>query len=411
MTRGTPPAPPPWRRNRAAGRVLAVLEAAGGEARYVGGCVRDWVLGRPTGDIDIATTLVPERVIEALQQAGIKAVPTGVEHGTVTAALEGQGVEVTTLRRDVETDGRRAVVGFTTDWAEDAARRDFTVNALYADQAGQLYDPTGRGLGDARARRLCFVGDAATRIREDYLRILRFFRFHAQIGLDLDPPGLEACAALAEGLEQLSAERVWHETKRLLAGPWAAETLHGMAESGILGRVLPECRDLSVSDALPGACDAELRLAALLPKAGAGAAEDVARRWKLSRREAARVVNAVEPLPDDAGTDAAAIRRIVYHSGGEAAADRLALAHARGGAVTPEAAETARNWRPPRFPLSGRHATARGIEAGPAVGELLKAVENWWIAGDFTADREACLAELERRISETESPGSSPPRS
>lgn len=406
--RPAPATPPPWQDNRAAMRVMAALEDAGGGARYVGGCVRDWLLGRPTGDIDIATTLEPPAVIAALRRANIRPVPTGIDHGTVTAVVAEQGVEITTLRRDVETDGRRAVVGFTRDWAEDAARRDFTINALYADSGGNIHDPTGQGLADIDARRLRFVGDADTRIREDFLRILRFFRFHAQIGLEFDPAGLSACGALAHGLARLSVERIWHETKRLLAGEWAAETLQIMRDYGILAVLLPDCAMLGRSDNLPAPSDPVIRLAALLPDRDAG--QRVARGWRLSRREARRLNAALIELPAEALDDPAEIRGFIYRDGREAVSDRLILAGARGATVPEAIRSELENWSPPAFPLSGSDAKALGIAPGPAMGDILKAVEDWWIDAGFAPDRGACLAELKRRVSAAGTPESSPPR-
>src|SRR5579862_7309671 len=237
----------PWLSHPATRAVIAALEAAGGEgcARFVGGCVRNALLRAPVSDIDIATTLTPDVVIKALAEARLKSVPTGIEHGTVTAIAQGRPFEVTTLRRDVETDGRRAVVAFTTDWAEDAQRRDFRLNALYADPAGQLYDPTGGGLADIRAGRIVFVGDAATRIREDALRILRFFRFQAWYGrTEPDAAGLAACAALRDRISHLSAERVSAELLKLLAAEDPRGVVRLMAQSGVLAVVLPEVQGL-----------------------------------------------------------------------------------------------------------------------------------------------------------------------
>ena len=269
----------PWM--TAAAPVMDALEAAGGGdcARYVGGCVRNTLLGKPVSDIDIATRLTPEAVIVALKAAGLKAVPTGVEHGTVTAISDSKPYEITTLRRDVATDGRRAVVAFTDDWGEDAQRRDFTLNALYAQRDGNLFDPTGQGIADCRAGRIVFVGEAEARVREDYLRILRFFRFFAWNGAGpADAAALAACERLKGELKSLSAERVSKELLKLLAANDPRQAVGLMMRSGVLGEVLPAPIDVARFEGLVGIedeilfeTDAVLRLAALLPDDQIGA--------------------------------------------------------------------------------------------------------------------------------------------
>src|SRR6478672_10767184 len=227
----------PWLTASSTRAVMAALEAAGGPgcARFVGGCVRNALIGAPVDDIDIATTLKPEETDKAIRAAGLKAVPTGIAHGTVTAVTERTPFEITTLRRDVSTDGRNATVAFTDDWAEDAARRDFRLNALYADASGEVFDPTGHGVSDAAEGRIVFVGEARTRIREDYLRILRFFRFYAWYGRgEPDAEAMAACAALAEGMTRLSAERVSKEMLKLLAAPDPRRAVAAMREAGVL---------------------------------------------------------------------------------------------------------------------------------------------------------------------------------
>jgi poly(A) polymerase len=288
--------PADWFEGRATAAVFDALEAAGGEgcARFVGGCVRNAVLGCAVDDVDIATTLEPGAVMAALKAAKLKAIPTGVEHGTVTAVSHHQPFEITTLRRDVETDGRRAVVNFTTDWAEDAARRDFTLNALYAGRDGVVIDPLGSGLADARAGRIVFVGDAETRIREDYLRILRFFRFLAWYGTGgPDAVGVAACAALKGGIARLAAERINKELLKLLAAADPRGSMRLMAETGVLAEILPEASGLGRLEGLVAVAgpDPVLRLAALLPGGAAGA--DVARRLRLSNAERDRLVAAL----------------------------------------------------------------------------------------------------------------------
>ena len=258
-----------WMTDPAANAVLDALEAAGGKdcARFVGGAVRNTLMGLPVADVDIATKLTPQASIAALKAAKIRVVPTGVEHGTVTAVRDHTPYEITTLRRDVETDGRRAVVAFTTDWAEDAARRDFRLNALYADREGVIYDYVGGGIEDAYAGRVVFVGDAETRIREDYLRVLRFFRFFAWYGRgDIDAVGLAACARLKDGVARLSAERVSKELLRLLEAPDPRKAVRLMADSGVLAVAVPAALDLERFDAMVDIDpDPELRLSALLP--------------------------------------------------------------------------------------------------------------------------------------------------
>ncbi|WP_409411642.1 CCA tRNA nucleotidyltransferase, partial [Brevundimonas sp.] len=290
----------PWLEASATRTVMTALETAGGPgcARFVGGCVRNSLLDQPVDDIDIATLLTPAQTMAALKAAGLKAVPTGVEHGTVTGVSERRPYEITTLRRDVETDGRRAVVAFTQDWAEDAARRDFRLNALYADAAGQVFDPTGGGLADAAAGRIVFVGEAETRIREDYLRILRFFRFYAWYGRGApDADGLAACAALKTGMDQLSAERVSKELLKLLAAPDPRPAVQAMAEAGVLEQVLPQVQPLTLFQAI---CDLTpdpvLRLSALLP-AEAAAVADVAAALRLSNAHRDRLTAAVADGP------------------------------------------------------------------------------------------------------------------
>ncbi|HEY3697631.1 CCA tRNA nucleotidyltransferase [Phenylobacterium sp.] len=393
---------PAWLTAARTAAVFDALEAAGGPgcARFVGGCVRNALLGRKVDDLDIATPLTPDMVTAALRAARLKAVPTGVEHGTVTAISGGKPYEITTLRRDVETDGRRAVVAFTDDWGEDAARRDFTLNALYADRDGTVFDPLGSGEADAHAGRIVFVGDAATRIREDYLRILRFFRFTAWYGRGVpDAAAVAACAALKDGLGRLAAERVSKELLKLLAAadPRAAVAL--MAETGVMAEVLPEAAGLARSEALAalGVRDPELRLAALLPDDPAVAAA-AARRLRLSNDLRDRLVAAADgAVPLDAEMTAAEARRALYALGARTVADRAWL----GAAADPTAAAgwrrlaaLAHDWRKPKFPLSGADVAALGVRRGPRVGALLREAEAWWVENDFPDDRLALLARL-----------------
>ena len=389
--------PPPWMADATVRTLLGALARAAIAARFVGGCVRNTVLGRPIEDIDIAVDRPPEPVMRALEAATLKVVPTGLRHGTVTAIVRGRSFELTTLRRDVETDGRRAVVAFTDDWLADAERRDFTFNALYADPDGSLYDPFD-GRSDLLAGRVRFIGDPDTRIAEDRLRVLRFFRFQAWYGKPpLDGAGFEACRRNAASLGALSGERVAKELLRLLEAPAPADALEAMAEAGALGHWLPEydgtarLRALIDREDIP---DPLRRLAAILsPQADA---TTIGKRLKLSTQEALRlaVMLAADPAIDVAGGPKA-WRAGIYRLGNGLYADRLLLAVNAPGNWR-EALALARRWTPPELPISGADALKLGLKPGPPVGALVEAVERWWIEGDFSADRAACLAELER---------------
>ena len=400
--------PQPWMTAAATRAVLAALGAAGAQPRFVGGCVRDAVLGRPVTDVDIATTDPPEQVVALIERAGLKAVPTGLAHGTVTAIARGRPFEVTSLRIDVETYGRHAKVAFTDDWQADAARRDLTINALSCTPDGRIFDYFG-GLDDLRSGRVRFVGDPRARIREDYLRLLRFFRFHAHYGRGApDPDGLAAAGELAPEAANLSGERVRAELLRLLAAPDPIPVLTVMAARGVLGVFLPDARDPTALAALRAiepdwaAPDAVLRLAALLPPDPA-VGRKVAERLRLSRAEQARLVALLEPSEAVRGGDEKALRAALYRRGAAILADQWRLAWARLGPderrarreALDAALAVAAGWRPRPFPLKGRDATARGVPAGPRVGQLLAAVEAWWVAEDFAPDRAQCLAKLE----------------
>ena len=374
--------------------VMDALEAEGGAdcARFVGGCVRNSLIGRAADDIDIATRLTPDRVVAAARAAGLKPVPTGIEHGTVTVVSSKRPYEVTTLRRDVETDGRRAVVAFTQDWAEDAARRDFRLNALYADRTGAIFDPTGQGVEDARAGWIVFVGDAETRIREDALRILRFFRFFAHFGQGApDAAGLDACTRLNALIEGLSAERVSAELLKLLAAPDPRPAMRAMAGAGVLARVLPDHVGLSLFEAMCAISDdPALRLSVLLP-ADAEAVRAAAAGLRLSNALRDRLVAAVDDGALAGDLTAQAARAAVYRLGGRAVSDRLTRRQAAG--ASPSELATARavatDWTAPRMPVGGREVAALGLAPGPETGRLLKAFEDDWIAADFPADRHA----------------------
>ena len=380
---GVTPATRPW-----ADRPDLIALAQRLEARFVGGAVRDSLLGIPVADIDLATPLSPETVIDRIRDSGFKPVPTGIAHGTITAVLPDGPVEVTTLRRDVSTDGRHAVVAFTDDWREDAGRRDFTMNALYADpQTGALFDYFG-GLDDLKAGRVRFIGDPLQRIAEDHLRIMRFFRFHARFGHAMDDSGLAACTARANDLMALSRERIAAELLKLLVAVRAVPVVALMVEHGIFRAVLPEI-DSSGSDRLARLAEREAaasvvpdairRLAALIPPE---AAEPVGARLKLSNADRKRLIAATAG-PGDEGA-----RALAYRVGMTGAVDRLLLAG--------DSIETIRDWTPPTLPLTGGALVERGISKGPDVARLLRGIETRWIAEGFPDDRR--VAELADRI-------------
>ncbi|RAK61768.1 CCA tRNA nucleotidyltransferase [Phenylobacterium hankyongense] len=399
----------PWMTAPETAAVLDALEAAGGPgcARFVGGCVRNALIGRPIADIDIATVLTPQQVTQALEAAGIRAVPTGVDHGTVTAVCRHKPFEITTLRRDVATDGRRAVVAFTTDWLEDAQRRDFTLNALYAARDGGIFDPTGHGVADARAGRIVFVGEPEQRLREDYLRILRFFRFLAWYGSGPpDAAAVAACEALKDQVATLAAERISSELLKLLAADDPRASVALMARTGVLGVVLPGPLNLERLDGLVEIeseqlfeTDAVLRLAALLPDDQVGAAQ-AAERLRLSNADRDRIVAALAPTPAlKSWMSPREIRRAVYRVGQKAFRDRAKLAWAAAGrtAVTPQwrgMIALGEGWSPPSFPLSGDDVVAAGVPRGPMVGQVLREVEDWWIDHDFLDDKLSAVEKL-----------------
>jgi len=362
-----------WRKRRGMSRLLRALGAEEGLTRYVGGAVRDELLGLPVSDVDLATRLPPEEVVKKLEAAKIKAVPTGIEHGTITAVSDGRAVEITTLRRDVSTDGRRATVAFTDDWKEDAARRDFTINALSADPlSGEIYDYFN-GLDDLRNRHIRFIGDALQRIAEDHLRILRFFRFHARFDAgEPDAAALEACTIRANDLMALSRERIADELLKLLAVPDPSRTVGIMLQRNILRPVLPEIEperlcDLEalVANERSAGIDPQplRRLSALLPR-NPDMAEDVAVRLRLSNKARKRLASAaVSELLQSPQT-------LAYRIGSEFAVDRLLLA-GKG-----QEAATIAHWKAPRLPISGGALIARGLTEGPIVARTLRYIED-----------------------------------
>lgn len=389
-------------------RIFRLFAEAGEEARIVGGAVRNALMGRPVGELDFATTATPERITALAEAAGIKAVPTGFDHGTVTLVMDSRAFEVTTLREDVATDGRRAVVRFGRDWRKDALRRDFAVNALSVDAAGAIRDPVG-GYPDIVARRVRFIGDADTRIAEDRLRILRLFRFHAEYGEGpLDAAGLAAAIRARAGLRDLSAERVGQEMRKLAVAPRAVETIAAMQESGILGVVLagvgylPRLTRRAAFEAAMGAApNSPTRLGTL----AAAIDEDVARiteRLRLSNGERDRILAMLAAAGDIADPgDLRAARRILYSHGETAFRDGVVHAYA---ASASDAVAAWRNlyalpdrWAAPKFPLGGRDIIGGGIR-GPAVGEILRAVEDWWIGEDFAPDETALRARMQQMI-------------
>ncbi|WP_298395122.1 CCA tRNA nucleotidyltransferase [Sphingobium sp.] len=381
-----------WRHRPGLDGLLAALEADDGKARFVGGAVRDALLGLPVNDLDVATTLAPQDVVDRLKAAGIKAVPTGIDHGTITAVLADGPVEITTLRRDVSTDGRRATIAYTDDWREDAARRDFTINALYADPAsGAISDYFG-GLADLDARRLRFIGDASARIAEDHLRILRYFRFLARYGdNELDGGAYAACVAAANSLMALSRERIADELLKLLGVAAPIHALRLMIDGGILTPVLPEVRmdgvdrvesliGREVESGVPAS--ALRRLAALLPPDPA-LADQIGARLKLSNKARKRLIIALEPAIGEETP-----RALAYRVGMEGALDRLLLNPVQSLTIL----NMIEGWTPPSLPIGGGALIARGLQPGPDVAKALQEVQRLWVAEDFPDDNR--VAEL-----------------
>ena len=393
-----------WLTTGALAQVLSVLDRAGEEARVVGGAVRNSLLGEPPGDIDIATTALPDEVVARARVAGFKAVPTGIDHGTVTVIVDGTPFEVTTLRADVEAYGRKAKVAFGRDWKTDAERRDFTINALSVDRSGEVFDYVG-GLADIDARRVRFIGDPARRIAEDFLRILRFFRFHATYGFGPpDPAGLKACIAGREGLGQLSRERVRMELLKLLRAAHATPTLAVMTEAGLLETVLGGVPLLAsfentckVETAVGIEGDPVRRLGAL----AVSVVEDAERLWqrlRLTNSEHARLTSIAEGWQRISPAQGeGAWRELIYRIGPDRFVDRVLVAWSRSPAGAADAEWTAfatlpTRWTAPVFPLKSKDFTKRGVEKGPRLGATLAAAEEAWIAAGFPSDRAALAA-------------------
>ena len=393
-----------WLARPATQAVFAALSAAGHEGRAVGGAVRNALIGKAVADIDIATPATPEQVMAAAAAAGLDVVQTGLKHGTVTVVSAHIPHEVTTLRRDVEADGRHAVVAFTDDWAADAARRDFTINALYCGADGRVHDPLG-GYGDLVARRVRFIGDARARIREDFLRILRFFRFTAEYGVGpVDAIGLAACGDLRAGLQRLSAERIRTEVLKILTALRAADITAVMHEHGfwvtLLGLAPVPQHLAGLIDVAPET-SATTRLAALC----LATPEDASRlsaRLRLSNVEADQMAALARlGVPFRLPMAPVEARRLMYREGRDAFLAALAVARARHGEDRAKPwhwqmlQATAAAWQPPKFPLRGQDLLDLGFAAGPAVGETLRRLEAWWVAHDFAPDRDALLAHLD----------------
>jgi poly(A) polymerase len=394
----------PWLTSGGAARVLQLLNVDGEEARVVGGTVRNALLGLPPGDTDIATTARPEEVVRRAKTAGIKSVPTGIEHGTVTLVIDGAPYEVTTLRQDTETFGRKAKVVFGRDWVKDAERRDFTMNGLSVDANGVVYDYVG-GIADAKARRVRFIGEPDQRIAEDYLRILRFFRIHAAFGAgEPDRDGYLACIRGRAGLASLSAERVRMEMLKLLVAGGASEAAHAMADAGLLQALIggvvytgPLSAMIAIERALGLPASSTRRLAALTV-AVTEDARRVAARMRLSNAEAKALDSMGHRWWRFPTKDEANARRLLYRLGVERYHDRVLLAWARsGGDVTSsrwrELAELPQRWTAPKFPLRAADFIARGLAEGPALGHVLTLAEDAWLAADFPLD-EAALASI-----------------
>jgi poly(A) polymerase len=379
----------PWLQARQLREVMAALTDAGGEVRVAGGAVRNALLGVPVADVDLATTLLPDDVMGVCKAAGFGVHPTGLAHGTITIVNHGVPFEVTTLRRDVATDGRRAVVSFSTDWAEDAARRDFTMNALYCDVDGKIYDYTN-GYEDILKRRVRFVGKATHRIKEDYLRILRFFRFHAKYGAgQMDVEAVAACAKKRAGIKKLSVERVRQELLKILEAPQTVKALQVMAEHHILRNILPYTEEWRVLSRLPA--DGILRLFVLA-------------EWPATLQEALHLSNAeaarIKHLADAPDVSPRLLpkeqHRILYHLGAHAFRDAVQLSWARSRAKLDDAAWTEllslpERWSIPKFPVTGADLKSIGVAPGPMMGRMLSDLEDWWLASDFKPDKDQLL--------------------
>lgn len=412
----------PWLHEPGLQRLLAMFAAEGEEARIVGGAVRNTLLVEEVGDIDIATTCLPEETQRRALAAGFRAIDTGSDHGTITVIVEGRPYEVTTLRSDIDTDGRHAQVAFGRDWDSDARRRDFTINALYADADGTIVDLVG-GVADIEARVLRFIGDPEERIKEDYLRILRFFRFFAWYGKGRpESEGLKACARLKDGMARLSAERIWSELKKLLAAPDPSRALLWMRQAGVLTAVLPESEKWGI-DAIHGLVKAEqglgwhadplLRLESIVPP-DAARMDALSTRLKLANGERDRLLRWAETVMPSAEISEAGFARRLYRSDVQGMTDRLRLELAsarakaeedngalmRAGHISKLLAQAGRYERP-RLPITGGDIVAAGIPEGPRVGELQRRLEEEWVQSGFSIDRAGLLSKLREAAAES----------
>lgn len=391
-----------WLERQQTQHLLQMLNGDGATTRCVGGCVRDALTGiaHVNTEVDMATDLPPKEVMARLKKAKIKCVPTGIKHGTVSAILyEGDRAlvyEITTLRVDVKTDGRHAEVAFTEDWQGDAARRDFTINALYADADGTLHDPTEQGIADIKAKRVRFIGDAQARIEEDYLRVLRYFRFHYRLtpNAELDEDALVACRAAAVALRGLSAERKQQEMLKIMALPEADKAARALQVAGLLRPVfgVEPIEFAPLSALIPLSGDPLLRLMTLLPSTDA--AQVLASTLRLSKKQTMRLIKAMEmPL------DLAALSKVLYFDGAEAVADRALLAKASGQTDSrlAQALALAEAYQRPKFPLTGAMMQKAGMADGPAMGQMSLALEQWWVAEGFP-NIEAVETELKKRV-------------
>ncbi len=391
----------PWLISGPLTRLTGILNHDGVNARMVGGCVRDALLGRDITDIDLACSLPPEEAMRRLENAGIKVIPVGIRHGTIMAVIGGNHFEITSLRRDVKTDGRHAKVAFIDDWTEDARRRDFTINALYLDQDGSLYDPCS-GLKDIAARRVRFIGEAAARIKEDALRILRFFRFAARIGQGkLDGDGLQACIRYRDMIDSLSGERLAQELFKILGAENLLPVMNIMADEGILARIVAGHKSLTdfiryvrLENAL-GRCDILARLSCLVRET---AVDQTVRRLKLSRKQAAKLMiycrHDVIMEPD---CREKFLRRMLYRYGREAVVFALLCCRAQGKIDDQpfrHMLDHAESWTIPDFPLTGQDLIGAGVEPGPSMGNSLRRLEELWIESDFTLGKDQLTGQI-----------------
>ncbi len=381
-----------WLKEKNLQQLLRTIANAGGEARVAGGAVRNALLGEAVTEVDIATNLPPDRVDYICTAAKFRVHPTGIDHGTVTVVVHGQPFEITTLRTDIATDGRRATVKFTDDWQQDAARRDFTINAMYVDATGKIYDYTN-SYKDIKTRKVKFVGSPDQRIKEDYLRILRFFRFHARYGKGApDAAGLAACKRLCKGMSQLSAERVRQEVLKLLAAPRAVATLKAMAKSGILGAIIPHTDEWRIIERIGP--DPVLRLAILAKDPAA-----LKNKLRLANGEANRIASAIDAPVLTPALRPAEQRRILFDVGASAWHDAVLVSWARSRASMSDPKwrkllQLAKRWTRPILPVTGNDLKTCGVEQGPALGETLRRLQDYWIASDFKPTREELLKKV-----------------